>query len=175
MPKLEFSISDSSPCFFCGADLSLDHQICSSCGSDENRRFTFTDVYEALLSGDIVDARAGGLVLGRENNIDDIPMIVPIGIGIFQLVGIMQGGEFILNKEISTKYHEKITEINSYKNNSYTPLSSIEITVRASRIINTNFRNKDIVLLADSGQFIVNPAATAKYYYELEKLNSLID
>jgi hypothetical protein len=72
-------------------------------------------------------------------------------------------------------YHEKITEINSYKNNSYTPLSSIEITVRASRIINTNFRNKDIVLLADSGQFIVNPAATAKYYYELEKLNSLID
>jgi hypothetical protein len=82
----------------------------------------------------------------------------------------MQGGEYIINHAASQKYKEEIREINAYKSADHPPLTSISLT-DTTRVLNTNGHSQNIALLVESGQFVVNRAATAKYYYQLEKLN----
>ncbi|MBW4443306.1 MAG: hypothetical protein KME10_19105 [Plectolyngbya sp. WJT66-NPBG17] len=171
MPKVEFSIADSSPCISCGTDLFLEQSRCPSCGSESNIRTAFADIYDLLMQGSLIDARPGGLILGREHDEDDIPMLAPQAVGIFQLVGYMQGGEYILNRDAAIEHKEKILEINSYKDKDYTPLRSIRLT-DTTRILNTNASSGSTALLVEHGQFVVNRAATARYYYELEELNN---
>lgn len=127
------------------------------------------------MEGELLDARAGGLIIGRNDDSDDIPMVFAVSVGIFQVYGNMQGGEYIINAVASTKYKERIEKINSYnRNNEYKPLNLLKVTDNTS-VINTNVNPKSTLLLVDSGQFIINRAATAKYYDELEEINSSVN
>jgi hypothetical protein len=170
MPKVELSIADSSPCLSCEADIPFEDEKCPSCGSEFNIRVGFVDIYDYLIQGCLLDARDGGLIVGRDHDEDDIPMLIMRATGIFQLIGYMQGGEYILNYDVSKKHREEIEEINAYKSSDYSPLTSIELT-NTTRVLNTNGNCQNIVLLVNSGQFVINRAATAKYYYQLERLN----
>jgi len=75
----------------------------------------------AFVDGHIVDVRAGGLVLGRHHNEDDIPMYLPVAEGLLQICGVMQGGEYVVNKEATEKHVARIQEINSYKGRAICP------------------------------------------------------
>ena len=62
------------------------------------------DLLVAFVGGHIVDVRAGGLVLDRHHNEDDIPMYLPVAEGLLEICGVMQGGEYVVNKEPTEKY-----------------------------------------------------------------------
>jgi hypothetical protein len=115
-----------------------------------------------------MDARFGGLVLGREGTEDDIPLLQHQGSGVFAVVGAMQGGEYILSAEATKLHMSRITEINS--KNGAPP--GLPCSPPQSAVIDTNLMPPHGGLwVAYGGQFIVNRFATAKYFDELEKLN----
>lgn len=172
MTNAEFEIADYSPCFFCSEELPLNLLSCSSCGSPQVR-YTANEIYHKFYEGRIIDARAGGLVLGRHHSEDDIPMLYSSAIGVFDLSRYMQGGEYILNTEASVKHKERLEEINSYMSAEYSPIKSLEVSDK-TRIFNTNGIKGELIIIVYSGQFVVNRAATKKHFTELEKLNNSV-
>jgi hypothetical protein len=173
MMKLEFSVADATPCFSCGVELSLKDSKCLSCGSESNIRLNSIEFYNLFMEGSIIDARSGGLIIGRDDSAEDIPILSPLSIGVFHICGLMQGGEYILNANASTKHSARVKEINSYNDReNYKPLNSLKV-MESTSVINTNTNPGKIILLVDNGQFIVNRAATVKYYRELENINML--
>ena len=136
-------------------------------------RYTAIEIYHKFYEGHIIDARAGGLVLGRHHSEDDIPMLYSSAIGVFDLSRYMQGGEYILNTEASVKHKERLEEINSYMSAEYSPIKSLEVSDK-TRIFNTNGIKGELIIIVDSGQFVVNRAATKKHFTELEKLNNSV-
>ncbi|MCA1438519.1 MULTISPECIES: hypothetical protein [unclassified Bradyrhizobium] len=62
-----------------------------------------------------MDARFGGLVLGRDGPEDDIPLLQHQGAGVFALIGVMQGGEYILSEEATKRHWTRLQEINAEK------------------------------------------------------------
>jgi hypothetical protein len=178
MAQVFIKVEEESPCNHCGAMAPLDVQAyieyatCPSCGKELYPRLTAATLYQRLFDGDVIDARRGGLVLGRDTPEDDIPMIVPVNTGVYQIIGLMQGGEYILNAEVSTRRRERLEEIAAESKGDYEPLGSIELT-KVTRIINTNHQpGGEVILLIDRGQFIVSRAGAAKFYRELEELNN---
>ena len=170
MQKFTFSVADESPCSFCTVPVLLEDPICSHCGKKPYPRFTAADIYQCFITGIVIDARAGGLVLGRDSNEDDIPLITPVAQGIFQVIGLMQGGEYLVNSIATALNKARLAEINSYKSSTYNPMSSINLT-DGSRVFNTNGASDNSSLLIDSESYVINRAATAKHFDELEKLN----
>ncbi|WP_192362811.1 hypothetical protein [Mesorhizobium mediterraneum] len=117
----------------------------------------------------IADARYGGLVVGREEPVDDIPMYLHVGGGIFELAGLMHGGEFIVSNQATAKHSKTLEEINSEKGSAGDiPLC---YSIRSS-VINTNFLPPGGGIWITHGQFIVNAFATAKHLDTLERLNA---
>ena len=148
--------------------------VCPACKEEVPPRLTTFDLLELFAAGHIIDVRAGGLVWGRHDNEDDIPMLMVVANGILQLCGVMQGGEYIVNKEATAKYRTRLEEINSYKSSEkYVPIQSLNIT-DTTRIFNTNGIKGELLVLLDGGQFVINRAATMKYYAELEEINNSV-
>jgi hypothetical protein len=172
MPKYMIQGADSSPCVHCGADIPFEQEEwCESCEHPTPPRYHAASFFRAFFRGRVIDIRAGGLVIGRSHNEDDIKMVNSPAHGIFQLCGIMMGGEYILSKEATAKHMDRLLEINSFpKDSEIAPLTSIPISEK-TRVFNTNGIEGRIWVFIDDGQFIVNRAATAKYYQELEELN----
>lgn len=174
MSEITFEVPDNSPCYHCGIDMALDLEICPDCGEEVPTRFTAPQLLVLFTNGQILDARSGGLVLGRDDPEDDIPMFRAVIPGVLQLVGLMHGGEFIVNCNAVSANQDRLLEINSYKDSKYTPMASIPLT-STTRVFNTNGTQgpeSNLALLIQSGQFIVNRAATIKYYSELEEINN---
>lgn len=166
MPDLTIPISDQSECG-CGETVASDLHICPSCGANIFR-MPFGKFFSDLERGLIMDARYGGLILGRQTPDDDIPMYAPIGGGLFQLQGLMQGGEYILSRAASVMHRKKLEEINSEKGAD--DLSQIQHYCRS--VIDTNSMPQHGGLWIVRGQFIVNRFATRKYIADLDRFNS---
>lgn len=178
MAKLLIEIAEESPCNFCGAPVPLDVTAeedaasCQSCDQSVYPRYTAAAVFTSMLDGKIIDARQGGLVLGRDTAEDDIPMIAAVAPGVYQVLGLMHGGEYILSRDAAAEHSERVNEINSYKAKDYEPLRNVVLS-KVTRMFNTNHEPAGVVaLLIDHGQFIINRAGTAKFYQELENLNT---
>lgn len=170
--KLEWP--DSSPCLNCGVEVDLAVDNCPDCNEDAYYRFTTDVLLLGFTTGRLIDARRGGLVLGRAGIEDDIPLCRAIVPGVMDVCARMHGGEFILNNQASFDSAERLAEINSYKDPDYVPLTVIPLTA-TTRVFNTNGLDgpdSNPCLLIQTGQFIVNRAATAKYYSELEQINN---
>ena len=156
--------------------MSLSVTVCQSCENELPPRFTTGDLLISFTSGGIIDARSGGLVLGRPGPEDDIPMFRAIIPGVLELCGLMHGAEFIVNNMAAAKHVDRLLEINSYRPEDYTPLASIPLTL-TTRVFNTNRTtgpDSNLALLIQTNQFIVNRRATVKYYSELEELNNSV-
>jgi hypothetical protein len=172
------TIVDSHPCFNCGADLSLTENQCAACGDYPPLRWDAAGMMTLFQHGLVLDVSAGGLVLGRDDRIDDIPMIVCAVEGIYYLGAHMQGGEFIVRTNSSIKYKERLDEINSYEGPEYIVNQTIHLN-NDSTIYNTNVDDNFIEkldvrtkkVLVHAGQYIIRRSATAKYYEELVEIN----
>jgi len=169
MAEFRLEIGSETDCQICGTPIPLHAETCPGCLILAPHRLTFEEFFVELEQGRMLDARLGGLVIGRPGSEDDIPMYRHVGKGIFEVVGLMQGGEFIVSKFAAEKHRARLEEINQEKGEchgnlalKYSPVTSI---------INTN-------LLPQWGgiwiscQFVVNRFATAKWLDELEWLNA---
>ncbi len=122
-----------------------------------------------LERGEVLNVRQGGLVVGRNNEADDIPLLAFVGNGLFQAIGFMQGGEYLMGAEASAKHCKHLEVINS-ETGEWRPFSTVPLTHETS-VINVNLHAPTSGLWIHSVQFVVNRFATAKYLGELERLN----
>ncbi|TIT32296.1 MAG: hypothetical protein E5W65_25650 [Mesorhizobium sp.] len=117
-----------------------------------------------------MDARHGGLIVGRDGPDDDIPMYQFIGDGIFEICGLMHGREYIVSREAALKHVSALQAINSE-----TGTADADLPLRfspRSAVINTNLMPPGGAIWVDPGQYIINRFATAKHLDSLEKLNA---
>jgi hypothetical protein len=175
--KITLEVDDSSPCYECGKevpfDQATDEATCAECGTFSVRR-GFAVFLDAIQKGYLLDVRAGGLILGRNDNEDDIGMLQFSARGILQLCGRMQGGEYILNRMASAKYKDRLLEMND-EENEYIPLSSVPLNAN-TRIFNSHsvFGGEPLAFLIEPGQFIMRRSATSKYLSELGQMNNSV-
>lgn len=173
MPRVKLFVARKSQCLQCGHPVRLAKSVCPYCKAALLPRCNAGEMYRLFLEGHIIDARAGGFVIGRNHNEDDIPMISVVAHGIFQLSGVMQGGEYVVNRHATIRHMDRLKEINSHKGSECVPMQSIDLSDK-SRVFNANGIRGRLALLIDSGSFIINRAATTKYYRELVELNCSI-
>lgn len=153
--------------------------------------FNFDFFKGHLRNGKLIDARKGGLVLGKPhpevgqshlNNIHVLFIRPNLELFLLDLLrdnpedlvayfGSIEGGEYILCAEAKRKYEQLFDEINADLTPSK-PIQQITIT-NHTRIINA-FDEGDNYLLVDSQFAIVNKHATARNLADLELMNALI-
>lgn len=120
-----------------------------------------------FVSGWVVDGRDGGLVVGRRHSEGHIVMLQGTATpGRFALVGLMEGGEYLMSPEATANHLARLHEINS--DNAPCDLSP-QLT-SDSRILNTRAEPHDKFLIVQE-QFIVNINSTRRHFAELEELN----
>lgn len=110
MAEFQLEIGPETDCQTCGAAIPLSSDACPGCSTDAPHRVTFEEFFIELEQGRMLGARQGGLVIGRSGPDDDIPMYRHFGKGIFEVVGLMQGGEFIVSKLATEKHREWLEE-----------------------------------------------------------------
>ena len=167
MPTIQITVLDQSACEQCGEMLDLEVNHCPTCGTN-TYRLPFGEFFGSLEQLRIMDARYGGLVLGRDDAEDDIPMYVCRDGGVYHLVGMMQGGEYIMSRAATEKYGRRLEELNSDKGN--VGDRSFSLT-SSSSVINTNFMPRFGGLWILEPQFVINRYATMKHFQELERMN----
>lgn len=122
-----------------------------------------------FLNGWIVDARAGGLIVGRRHEEGHILMFRPTeNLGEYIFAGLVEGGEFIAGVQATAAHHEELEAIN---NDSAECSAAPELDID-SRIINTRAEPHDKFLIIDA-QYIINRNATSRYHRELQRINNL--
>lgn len=176
--KITLEVDDSAPCTFCGEEQPYDQVTeeiveCEGCKTPMVRR-GFAVLLDGIQRGYLIDVRSGGLIVGRDDNEDDIAMIQFTARGILQLCGRMQGGEYILNRRASIKHMDRLTEMND-EDPDYTPLRSIPLTAN-TRVFNSHsiLGGEPLAFLVEPGQAIMRRSATAKYLSELEEMNNSV-
>lgn len=170
MPSIEYEIDNETPCLYCHSMVPLDQNHCPNCKTELLPRFQLDELVSMFFNQEVVDVRAGGYVIGDHDKEDNIPMIAPAGKGVIQLVGMMQGGEFVINNIASKKYFKRLEEINSYKEGEYSPLKNIPIT-DTSQIHNANNGDKKKAVYLYLESYVINRLATQKYFEELLEIN----
>ena len=171
MPKIEYEMDAETPCLGCLTSVSLEEKTCPNCNIEIATRLNTEQLITLFFEQEIIDVRKGGLVLGGHDIIDDIPMIAPVGIGVFQLVGYMQGGEFLINDSAAKKHIQRIEQINAFEEGKYTPLTQIPLT-DTSKVYNVNGPDHKKTVFLNMNSFVINRMATQQYYKELENLNN---
>lgn len=94
-------------------------------------------------------------------------MYLHVGDGVFAVVGLMQGGEYI--QQHAQKHGALLEEINLEKG---IPGELLTAHSHASSVINTNFLPPYGGIWIHSGQFVVNRYATSRHIAALERLNA---
>lgn len=162
-------IAETIPCLNCRNDVPVGDHVCESCGTT-NTSVVFSEFFAGIESGKVLNAKNGGLVIGREGPIDDIPMYMFVDNGIFQCVGFMQGGEYLLSAAATEMHMARLREINAETGEAF-PVLMVSVTDKTS-IINVNHHAPTAALWIANGQFAVNRFATAKHLDELEVMNA---
>lgn len=170
MSEFTLQISESTPCANCASLVPLKAQVCPKCGTRAAYRLTFEEFFGEIEQRRITDAKLGGLVVGRQTIDDDIPLYQHTTGNVFAVVGLMQGGEYLLSQAASRIHKTRLEAINSEKG-SASAVFPIKLTSFTS-VINTNIMPPFGGLWIDWHQFVVNRFATEKYYQELEELNA---
>jgi hypothetical protein len=122
----------------------------------------------AFVNGWIVDGRGGGLVQGRLHSEGNIVMISPTGpLGCYELVGHMEGGEYLMSMAATELHRDRLTAINADK-------SPCDVEIPdppPGRTLFTHAEPHD-KLLVISRQFIINRVSTRRCFAELVALNA---
>lgn len=167
MNEFKLPVAAETHCLECEKLISVDAEVCPFCQANAHR-MTFGDFFYALEHGRMMDARLGGLVIGRPGPEDDIPMYKHVGGAVFALSGLMQGGEYILSQAATKRYADELATLNAETGDA----SGIAINVSPrTSVINTNLM-PEWGGLWTGHQFIVNRYATARHFDTLERMNA---
>lgn len=119
--------------------------------------------------GLVVDARRGGLVIGRSHDEGNIYMIQQYLTG-YRVINHMEGGEYVICHEAIMKHKDRIIYINSLQMD----CQNVDIDVlRHTPLLVTQLDGPhDKFLLFDvRRQFVVNKGSTCYFLEELNRLN----
>ena len=123
---------------------------------------------EMMKAGFIIDARAGGLVLGPTQSEGGILLLVQNQED-FQIIGKVEGGSFIVNATANKKNSVRLEAMED--SGKIGSLSFENYVVSSTSIIYNAFATEQKFLWITGEEFIVNPAAASAYIKELEELN----
>jgi hypothetical protein len=123
---------------------------------------------EMLKAGFVIDARAGGLVLGPTQAEGGILLLVQ-GKESFEIIGKIEGGSFIVNATANRKNTDRLEAME--ESGKVGSLSFENYVVSTTSIIYNAFATEQKFLWITGEEFIVNPAAASAYIKELEELN----
>ncbi|MCQ0168439.1 hypothetical protein DN388_15895 [Pseudomonas sp. S12(2018)] len=136
--------------------------------SDERFTLSQDGFTRCFVNGWIVDARDGGLIVGRSHQNGHILMFQGTpSLGEFEHIGYVEGGEYIMSTGATESHMARLEEIN--RDNA--PCDTEVPISLDSQIINTRAEPHDKFLVIEK-QFIINRNATKRHFVELEKLNS---
>ena len=135
--------------------------------SDEKFTLDQETFLKCFINGWIVDARDGGLIVGRSHEEGHIVMLQGTStLGEFEHMGFVEGGEYIMSTDATEAHYDRLKEINEDNG----PCGD-EISVSSdSQIINTRAEPHDKFLIIQS-QYIININSTRRHFRELEDLN----
>ena len=120
--------------------------------------------------GWIIDARAGGYVIGRSHSSGNIYMISVLGLNEIKFLGNMEGGEYIINHSATLIHKDRLDVINNFTECT-SPINNIQLSAK-TRILNAHAEPSDKFLLVDiRGQYIINKNGTNRYFADLEEIN----
>lgn len=126
------------------------------------------DFATAFVNGWVVDGRSGGLVRGRSHEQGHIVMISPSSpLGRYELVGLMEGGEYLMSTDATAIHQERLKEINGDNTPCDTPLPAAP----AGRVLDVTAEPHDKLLVIER-QFIINCNSTRRHLDELLALNA---
>lgn len=175
IPPVTFEISSEAQCRGCEKDIPFDTKSCPHCDAF-NLFIDIGDYLARYVDRQFMDVRFGGYVIGRTTVDDDIPMFQFWGKNILNCMGLMQGQEYVLCPEATSKHHGLLEEINSEKGDvnslpeiTLTPSSNV-IDVRLCNPLNGIWEYGGVLI--NPQQFIINRFATRKHFETLERINS---
>lgn len=119
--------------------------------------------------GGFIDAKYGGLVIGKTHGEGGIIIVSPNADGeTIDIAAEMEHGEYIMNHEATIKYKDRLSEINA--DSDFDGCISID-DIRLKRVL---FAGKTFaaIVFAYGEQYIINRNSTAKYLDELETMNN---
>ncbi len=136
--------------------------------SEEAYKWSADMFLRAFINGWVVDGRAGGLITGRSHADGHIVMLQPdVELGEYVILGLIEGGEYVLCPEASDAHYQRIEEIN---------LDNAKCLPREgrvpSRIIHTSAEPHDKFLIIKKGQWIVNINSTNRHFDEIDRMNA---
>lgn len=115
----------------------------------------------------LVDARYGGLVLGRRHSDGGVKMLKPLSGNTFGLCE-MEGGEFLTCSSFVSHHLDYLQQANSYFDENEG--LSDDYDGHLFNIIRP-LSSPYLLILSDSDQFIINRSATKKYLHDLDRIN----
>ena len=121
----------------------------------------------------IIDARDGGLVIGRSHNDGNVYMIRQLRDNSgYEYCSNLEGGEYIICHKACRKYMKRIEEINSYK--VHGDMVDLYDICNCDILLTKNEPVDKYLFIDFRGQFIVNKRATSKYLCEIDLINKLL-
>lgn len=132
-----------------------------------NTFFTLNQLLDLKNTFTFIDARYGGLVIGRRHSSGGIKALKPLYDGTYGLIEL-EGGEFLTCATLVTYQRSFLEQINNYMNDEEglpdDPPAGLFHVIRQTSPLS-------ILVLSEYDQFIVNRSATLKHLTELDSLN----
>lgn len=138
--------------------------------------FTVEDLTPIVRGGGIVDATKGGLLLGNSHTEDGIKMIRENSDGEYEVIGEVEGWEYMLSPFATEKYRSELVAINDEMKGCKDTFLEYEIDESVSILdLTPIFPNipmtGKLLLLGKYSQFVINKYSTKKYLLELDQMN----
>lgn len=134
--------------------------------------------FAPLIEGDgVIDATAGGLILGNDHSDGGIKVFAQYkNESLYEMIAEFEGWEYILNPTATTNNLEYLKKINKEFENTKIDFIEYEIPnniviLDARPVIPFLKTTSKFLLMGQNDQFIVNKHATKKYLNELNELN----
>lgn len=124
----------------------------------------------------ILDGTKGGLIIGNTHDILGIKLIMETAENKYEIIGEIEGWEYLMNPFATSKYRNELHLINDELKNSkkefveYPVTDSIDKLNAEPFIEGISFTSK-IILLGKYPQFVVNKYSTKEYIEQLDKMN----
>lgn len=120
-------------------------------------------------NGKVIDARRGGLVVGRSHDEGNIYMLKQCIDG-YKVINHMEGGEYVVCHEALVAHKDRIIYMNSKQMKC--KFVDIDVLRHTPLLVTTQKGSSDKFLLFDErGQFVVNKGSTCYFLEELNWIN----
>lgn len=127
------------------------------------------EFWKLLKAGLIIDARAGGLIVGPSIEQGGITCVAETADG-FVKIGKVEGGVFIVNCVANKNYGDKLTAFNAY-DELFLEDEPFDYFISPTTCVYNTFGIDEKLIWLKGDEFIMNKFATSKFMKEIEEIN----